>query len=57
MLQRFFLLMTVLCVPAVAVAQPACTDYYWGGYLGGVTSADADAGSANVIDPPVSLDL
>lgn len=57
MLQRFFLVMSLLCVPVLATAQPAYTDYYWGGYLGGVVSADAEGESANVIDPPVSLDL
>ena len=57
MFQRFFLFISLLCVPAVAAAQPAYTDYYWGGYLGGVASADAEGESANFFDPSQSFDL
>ena len=57
MFQRFFLFISLLCVPAVAAAQPAYTDYYWGGYLGGVASADAEGESANFFDPSKSIDL
>ena len=55
MFQRFFLFISLLCVPAVAAAQPAYTDYYWGGYLGGVASADAEGESANFFDPSKSF--
>ena len=57
MFKRFLLIITMLCAPAIAVAQPAYTNYYWGGYIGGVVDSEAEGEAVNGLNPSQSIDL